>query len=449
MNDYKKTKSQLVVELSELRKRISELEQKNALKKDSSELKQDANLYLSLVEQSQDAIYLLFNGKFEYINRKFSEIFHITLEEANSCDFDFFDLVAPESRSIIEERLRKVASNLPVDAQYEFTALTKNGKKIIVDASVSYIPYKDGIATQGILRDITERKEAEDALRKSETQYNLITSNMTDSIWLMDMGLKTTWVTPSTEHSRGYTLEEMSSLPLEKHLAPESFERAQKIISSELTPEKLQQKNLNMSITLELEFYRKDGTTVWSEARLRLLRDSRGNPIGILGVGRDITDRKKAEDALKQREHELFIKTCNLEEVNMALKVLLRQRDNDRLEFEKRILSNVKKLVTPYIRKLKRSMLNVDQKIFTDILESNINELLSPFVRTLSAKYMDFTSQEIQVANLVKEGKTNKDIAELLNVTERTVCFHRENIRNKLGMKKKKINLRSYLIAIS
>jgi DNA-binding NarL/FixJ family response regulator len=204
-----------------------------------------------------------------------------------------------------------------------------------------------------------------------------------------------------------------------------------------------------MSITLELEFYRKDGTTAWSECRLRLLRDSRGNPIGILGVGRDITDRKKAEDALKQREHELYIKTCNLEEVNMALKVLLKQRDNDRLEFEKRILSNVKKLVTPYIRKLKRSMLNVDQKIFMDILESNINELLSPFVGTLSAKYMDFTSQEIQVANLVKEGKTNKDIGELLNITERTVCFHRENIRYKLGMKKKKINLRSYLIAIS
>ena len=315
MNDNKKTKAQLVSELSELRKRIIELDQKNILNRDSSELKQDENLYLSLVEQSQDAIYLLFNGKFEYINRKFSEIFQITLEEANSAEFDFFNLVAPESRSTIEERLHRVASNLPVDAHYEFTALTKNGRRIIVDASVSYIPYKGSIAAHGILRDIT--------------------------------------------------------------------------------------------------------------------------------------DRKRAEDALKQREHELFIKSSNLEEVNMALKVLLRQRDTDRLEFEKRILMNVKKLVTPYIKKLKKSTLSADQKIFADILENNINELISPFLRKLSAKYMDFTSQEIQVANLVKEGKTSNDIAELLNITERTVDFHRENIRNKLGMKNKKINLRSYLLAIS
>ena len=173
-------------------------------------------------------------------------------------------------------------------------------------------------------------------------------------------------------------------------------------------------------MTLELEFYRKDGTTVWSESRLRLMRDSLGNPIGILGVGRDITDRRRTEDALKQREHELFLKSSNLEEVNMALKVLLRQRDTDRLEFEKRILTNVKKLVTPYIRKLKRSTLSAEQKIYTDILENNINELMSPFLGNLSAKYMDFTSQEIQVANLVKEGKTSKDIAELMNITERT-----------------------------
>jgi PAS domain S-box-containing protein len=315
MNNYKKTKAQLVVELSELQKRITKIERNDLLKNDSSELKQDENLYLSLVEQSQDAIYLLFNGKFEYINRKFSEIFKITLEEANSDNFDFFNLVAPESRAIIEERLRRVASNLPVDAHYEFTALTKNGRKIIVDASVSYIPYKGSVASHGILRDIT--------------------------------------------------------------------------------------------------------------------------------------DRKQAEDALKQREHELYIKSCNLEEVNMALKVLLRQRDTDRIEFEKRILTNVKKLVTPYIRKLKKSSLNADQKIFMDILENNMNELISPFLGKLSAKYMDFTPQEIQVANLVKDGKTSKDIAQLLNITERTADFHRENIRRKLGMKNKKINLRSYLLAIS
>jgi len=152
---------------------------------------------------------------------------------------------------------------------------------------------------------------------------------------------------------------------------------------------------------------------------------------------------------LKNREHELFIKSRKLEEVNTALKVLLNRREEDSAEFEKRVVSNVKKLITPHLKKLKKSELNADQKIYTEILENNLNEIISPFLRNLSTTYLDFTPQEIQIANLIKEGKNNKDIAGILKVAKRTVAFHRENIRNKLDIKNKKTNLRSCLLAIS
>ena len=121
--------------------------------------------YRSLIEQSRDAIYLLYEGKFELINQRFEELLGYTLEETNAPDFDFLNLVAPKSRPLIEERARKVSRGEAVPPQYEFTALSRDGTEIEVETSVSYIPYKGGIAAQGILRDITERKRAEERIK--------------------------------------------------------------------------------------------------------------------------------------------------------------------------------------------------------------------------------------------------------------------------------------------
>jgi DNA-binding CsgD family transcriptional regulator len=164
---------------------------------------------------------------------------------------------------------------------------------------------------------------------------------------------------------------------------------------------------------------------------------------------RDITERKKTEEALRERERELEIKTHNLEEANIALKVLLKRRDEDKTELEDKILLNIKELVVPYLEKLKMSRLDEQQKTHVSILESNLNNISSSFSHRLSSKYINFTPSEIQIANLLRQGKTNKEIGELLNSSERTVAFHRENIRRKLGLKNKKTNLKSYLLSLT
>ncbi|MGD0662081.1 MAG: MEDS domain-containing protein [Syntrophorhabdales bacterium] len=165
----------------------------------------------------------------------------------------------------------------------------------------------------------------------------------------------------------------------------------------------------------------------------------------ILAAGYDITQRKRTEEALKKREKELEIKSSHLEEANTALKVLLRQREEDRKALEDAILANVRVTVIPYIEKLKVASLSEGQKTLLDTVESNLNDIISPFLQKIAASYAHLTPMEIQIADLTKDGKTSKEISALLGLSKRTVDTHKNNIRKKLGLSNKEVNLQAYL----
>ena len=168
--------------------------------------------------------------------------------------------------------------------------------------------------------------------------------------------------------------------------------------------------------------------------------------LGIINT--DVTARKHVEKALRKRESELAIKNINLEEANIALKVLLKKRDIDKTELEEKLLINIRELVEPYLRKLESSGLDERQRNYVKILESNLDDIVSPLSHTLSVKEFNFTPMEIKVANLIKQGRNTQEIADLLNVSSKTVSFHRANIRNKIGIKNKRANLRSHLLSL-
>lgn len=130
------------------------------------------------------------------------------------------------------------------------------------------------------------------------------------------------------------------------------------------------------------------------------------------------------------------------------MQVLLKRRDEDRGEFEEKVLLNVNELIMPYIEKIKKIELDSRQLNYVNILESNLNNIVSPFLQILSSKYLKLTPTEIKVANFIKEGKTTKDIAEIMGLAKRTIDFYRENIRRKLGLKNKKSNLRTHLMSL-
>ena len=158
---------------------------------------------------------------------------------------------------------------------------------------------------------------------------------------------------------------------------------------------------------------------------------------------------RRAEETLRQSEEELSIKSRNLEEVNTALKVLLKQREEDRKEMEENVLANVKTSIFPHIEKLKEGPLTHHQRACLEILEAQMKKIIAPFLHRISQACFDLTPQEIRVADFVKNGNTTKEIADILVISIKTVDYHRDNIRRKLGIKNYHANLRSFLLKLS
>ena len=137
-----------------------------------------------------------------------------------------------------------------------------------------------------------------------------------------------------------------------------------------------------------------------------------------------------------------------LQVVNTALRVLLRKREEDRSELEERVARNIKERILPYLKKLKIRGLDEAQKELVDILETNLKDFASGFQRRLTNICLSITPMELRVADLVRQGRTTKEIADLLNSSTRAVEFHRMNLRKKLNLKEKKTNLRSFLLSM-
>jgi PAS domain S-box-containing protein len=285
----------------------------------------------------------------------------------------------------------------------------------------------------GFWTDITGRKNVEEELRIKD---KAIASSI-NAMAFADLEGNVTYVNDSFVRLWGYdnkeVLKESVTLFWEK---------------KEIAEEVIQALRNTGGWSGELVGKKKDDSLFHVQVLANTVINDDGKPICMMSSFIDITERKQAEEALRERETSLEIQADELQEINTALRVLLRQRDKDKAELEEKVFLNVRELVMPHVEKLKKSTIDARQKGYLRVLESNLNEIISPFAHRLSSKYSTLTPTEIQMAFLIRDGKSTKEIADLLSLSGRTVESHRQSIRMKMGIRNRRANLRSHLLSM-
>ncbi len=305
-------------------------------------------------------------------------------------------------------------------------------------------------ANEFLRMENAERRRAEESLRKSEAKYRDLFMNAPVGVFQTSLEGRLLTANPALAHGLGYEspeqlMAEIDDVALQVHASPGQRDALIDEVNGS-----------DSQFRFEGQYLRRDGSIIVAEVQGRVIRDGNGSIVCLEGFAQDVTERKRLGEVLRQardnlellveqRTIELNLKTRRLEEANAALKALLRQRDEDRREFEEAILANVKNLIYPHLEKLRSTRLDKTQAVCVQMLESHMREITSPFVKSLSQPFLGLTPTEIHVADLLRLGKTTKEIADLLHLSESTILFHRNNLRSKLGLKGKKTNLRSYL----
>ena len=286
-------------------------------------------------------------------------------------------------------------------------------------------------------------------LKKSEGMLNAMLQAIGDQVNMMDKDLNIIWVNDATKKTFGDDIVGKKCYAVFHQRKKPCNPFPCHVVRTFRTGEVHHQETKCVNI---------DGQTVTYYCTSNVaLRESSGEPKAVIEVCQDMTEHARLERALQEsrdqlerkvieRTRELETKTKRLEEVNTALKVLLNKRQEDKKELEENVLTNVKSLVLPYIEKMNKTRLDEQQKTFIDIIETNIDEIISPFYKKLILRYSNLTPTELNITSLIKDGNTTKQIAKILHISPKTVDTHRKNIRRKIGIENKKINLRSHLL---
>ncbi len=416
------------------------------VKDGTSKLEESENRLKMAMEGAREGLWVIdfIGGKMHFTTRSAS-ILGYSLEELGDTSEVWDKLTHPEDWPKVEKSLKDHFEGRAPYYEAEYRARTKGGgwKWILGHGRVTK---KDEngkpIQAIGTHVDITELKHREFKLKESEEKFRSLVENAPFGIVILGVDNRIEYLNPKFTEIFGYARKELQNLNTWLRKA---------------FPDVKSRKKARNQLE-ELESGVSTGEGIPTKTFLMTCKDSKEKIINIKPVKlrngksfitfQDVTARVKAEEELRKRKQEVERKNQELEEVNTALRVLLKQRENDKTEIEERVLYNMKDLVTPYLEKLENSGLNEEQTFYVNVLKSNINEIISPFSRRLALNQINLTPTEIQVANLIKEGKISKEISMFLHISESTVKFHRHNIRRKLDLLNKKANLRSYLQSI-
>lgn len=401
-------------------------------KRAETELKESEERYRNQVEAINDVAYAVGGD---------GEITYISPVVRNLLGYEPDEIIGRPSLEFVHQEdhdlLTRIFSELRegVVSHNEYRVIGKSGDVRWVRSQTSPILDIGGFAGgRGILVDITEDKRAGEALRKAEKNFRRSLDESPLGVRIVTIDGETIYANRAILTILGCeTFEELKTTPMKKCYTPESYaefrirrekRRQGDDVPSEYTIDIIR-KNEEVR---HLQVFRKE--ILWDGERQFQV------------IYQDITERRRAEEALAA-------KSVQLEETNTALRVLLQCVKEEQQKIEKRITANIRKLVMPNLEQLRDLRLNDLQKNCLDIVTVNLQQVTSPFLQNLGTCFADFTPREIQVANMIRQGKTSKEIADIFHTSIRNIDFHRDNIRKKLGLSHQKSNLRTFLMKLS
>ena len=271
-------------------------------KKADIALQQSEEKFRTLSEQSLMAIAIYQKRHITYANQAFMDILGYTRKEVGTWDRTaILNIIHPDDRNFViaegkKENIRKPGAT----SHFVFRVITKQGVVKWIDQYSKVIIYGNRPANFFTAIDITKRIAAETALKEGEEMHRLVTEHATDIIWVRetDETLRigpVTFISPSIERLRGFTVEEAKNLKLEESLPPESIATSLQAIHEELQKSFFQKADKSRSRTIEMEMYCKDGSKKWFELTIRVIRDDAGIPRQLLGISRDISERRELQ----------------------------------------------------------------------------------------------------------------------------------------------------------
>ena len=263
-------------------------------------VRESEHSYRTLFDNANEAIFVASQEKIVFLNPMTIRILGYPAEELMAQPF--INFIHPDDRIIVLENHKKRLSGEEFSSRYSFRIITKDGSVRWVYISTNLITWNERPATLNFITDITKRRYAEEALQVSEAKYRLLANKMTDIVWMMDLNLRTTYVSPSVEAALGFTPEERMAQDASEQLTPASISSAFDMLANELALEQEGKADPERKITFEAEYYHKNGSVLWFENIISGIRDEQGFLTGLHGVSRDITKRKKADEALLESD---------------------------------------------------------------------------------------------------------------------------------------------------
>jgi len=436
----------IVHDINDRKKAEKALRESEARRREQKVLRISEARFREVLEHSLDASYKrnLQTGCFDYLSPVFSNISGYTLDEIVLLHTEIVKgLIHFDDLPEVERMLALSISDFSQKFHHlEYRFKHKDGQYRWFHNRFTVMRNEEGypLARIGSISDITDRKLVEEKKLQimKEQQAILDTANVGIS---MMVDRKQLWVNRKTVELFQYSKEEMEGQSTQKlYPSQEKYEK----LGREAYPALA----LGLLYETEQKLIRRDGSPILVKYNGRAIEPNDMSR-GVIWILEDITERRRNEEALREvyseLEQRVYDRTSDLEKTNATLTMMLDYARKTETDIQERVVSNLRTNLLGIIDVLKKQQLAKITRDLVELLETTTLHLAHPIARNLESQLLKLTAREIQLANFIRLGKSTKELVELLNISKKTVESHRDNLRKKLGIHNKKINLRTFL----